>query len=653
MRSAWMLSACSTIFIVGCSVTQIATHTPTGTTGTGSSAGTGADLKGRVHGGQQPIQGAQVYLLELATNGYGNQSKSLLTGTGNVGINSWDYVITNSNGGFSIGAGEYTCDTGDQVYLYSLSGNPQVGGGNNTSAGLMAVVGQCLAGNTFSGLPPTIQMNEVTTVAAAYALAGFAKDATDMSGDSGAATGMANAAAAAGNLVNLGTGSAYATNPGGNGAVPQSEINTLANILAACINSSGAVTGPTNPTPCYTLFTNALSGGTTGTQPTDTATAAINIAHNPGANVGALWDLETSTAPFQPSLTSSTPNDWTLAVAYGGNGLFGPTNVAIDTTGNVWVTNSDGNSISEFSNLGGATLVTATGAGGLNSPFGIAIDATGYVWVTNHGGSGSISEFNSTGVAQSGVNGITGGTLNGPLGIAIDLSGNVWVANFGNSTVSEYDPGTAGFLTVPSGGGVDDPFYLAVDAGGNIWVNNWGGPSVTEFSGATATEYTGGGTAGLSEPVAIAVAGTGDIWIGNEGNTSPYDISILNGSGVTQTTGSTGLSGGGLDDPWGLAIDGADDVWLANFEGKSLSEFSPSQVPVTSATGYQGLWLNPSNQTLGPALNEPEGLAIDSSGNIWVADAGNNNVVEFVGAAAPVATPLVYATKNGLLGARP
>lgn len=111
-------------------------------------------------------------------------------------------------------------------------------------------------------------------------------------------TGIANAFSAIANLETLGTGVALAATPadsGGNGTVPQAEINTLANILASCINSS-----PTEGTQCPTLFSNATNAY--GTEPTDTATAAINIAHNPGANIAALWGLAPPLKGLLPTL---------------------------------------------------------------------------------------------------------------------------------------------------------------------------------------------------------------------------------------------------------------------------------------------------------------------------------------------------------------
>jgi len=242
---------------------------------------------------------------------------------------------------------------------------------------------------------------KVTTVAAAYSLSGFATDATDIAGSS--ATAVANAASSAANLASLTTGQALATTPGGNGTVPQDEISTLADILAECINSSG----PTSSS-CTALFSDAKSGGASGTMATDTATAAIYIAHNPGINLSTLvGDIGSSSDPFTDHL-SSAPHDWTIAVTYTG--------------------------------------------GGLNQPNGIAVDGTGNIWTANQGGA-SISKFSTTGVAAA-TNGYPNAGLSTPKGIAIDGLGNVWVANSGNNTVSEYNGST---FSSPSGGTLSTP----------------------------------------------------------------------------------------------------------------------------------------------------------------------------------------------------
>ena len=660
MRYAWCLLAGTVPFIAGCSVSSIVS--PDLLPPAGSPA-VYTPVHGVVHGGQQPIQGAEVYLFEVtpSASGYGQASTNLLKSTadthtgGTYGI----YVLTNSTGGFNIGSGDYACTSGTQVYLYSVGGN--AGFGANTAAGLMAVLGQCGANNSFAGLPSTINMNEVTTVATAYALAGFAIDAAHMSGSNTAlaGTGMANAAANFANLVNLGTGLAYSQPPSNtnNGtAAPQSEINTLADILAACVNTNGPGSGA-----CATLLGDAKSNGSSGTAPGDTATAAINIAHNPGANVSALFGLATATAPFQPILANPGPNDWTVAITYTASNLNGPSAVAVDAGGNVWLTNSDGNQINKFSPTGAVSFTSAVKSGGLDSPFGIAVDASGNIWVANVGNgsvkndNGNISEFSSTGTAKSGGSGFTGGGIFNPWGVAVDASGNIWIANLGGNSISEYVPGTGFTASSPlQGGGLNDPLGIAVDQSGNIWTVNTGGgsgggtsmseysPSQSKFLSQDPNGYSGGG---LHGPVLIAIDHGGNVWAANEfPQTGPNFVSAFSSS-TGEFVSSTGFGGGGLIDCDGIAIDGAGNVFVSNNAGNSISEFNSGGTAITGSNGYKGEQPYP--------LAAPQGMAVDLSGNLWVANEGDNTLRQFVGAAAPVVTPLVTGVINNTLGSRP
>jgi len=644
MRYAWRLLAFSTALMSGCSLAPIANHQPDASPS--PIAANAKPLKGRVHGGQQPIQAASIYMFALSNSTYGQASTSLLLSTGpdtQEDANGLYYVTTNSTGGFTIGVGDYACGTTtpQQVYLYSVGGDADFG--INTAAGLMSVLGQCTA-NEFLNLPGSIQMDEVTTVAAAYALAGFATDATDMSGSSTnlAATGMANAAAVAANLADLGTGFALTTTPAGNGTVPQSEINTLADILAACINSAGTGAG----SACNTLFANATADGTpTGLQPSDTASAAINIAHHPGANVAALYGLATPTAPFQPILTGASPyngpNDWTIAVSYTGGGLSEPGRVAVDAAGNIWTNNQNRSSISELSSTG-AALSGASGftGGGLDETASIAIDNAGNAWVTNSMGP-SLSEFTSGGIALSGSTGFKGGGLNNPFGLAIDSSGNVWVANYGPNCLSEFN--SAGGAISPStgftGGGLSSPSGVAIDGSGRIWAGNSSIASLSEFSSTGSAispsgGYTGGG---LSSPYSIAIDASGNIWLPNRSN--PAGLSEFNSSGSPQS-GSSGYSGGGISHPYDVAVDGSGNVWTVN-NSSVIAEVNSAGTAITGSTGYRA------------GLSGAEGIAIDGSGNLWTANAGSNTVSEFIGVATPVVTPIVAGVINNTLGTRP
>jgi sugar lactone lactonase YvrE len=591
-------------------------------------------LKGEVHGGQQPISGASLYLFAVtaSTSGSGQLSTSLLLNTTDTQAGTYGYyVTTNATGGFTIGVGDYACTSGQQVYLYSVGGTS--GFGTNSAAGLMAILGQCGSGNSFSNLPPSIEMNEVTTVATAYALAGFATDAAHVSGlnTATAKNGMANAALAAGNLAYLGSGQALTTTPAGNGTVPQREIDTLADILGSCINSGGPTSGS-----CSTLFSNATNNGANnGTQPTDTATAAINIAHNPGVNIGNLFALSPPTAPFQPSLINA-PNDWTIAVTYTGGGLSRPDGIAIDASGNVWAANSTGNSLSEFSPIGVPANLSPFSGGGLSNPEGIAIDASGNLWIANAGsGTGaSISEFSSTGSPTSGSSGDTGGGLNCPDSVAIDPSGFEWVANCADpGRISKFDStGTAvSSSSGYTGGGLSGPQSIAVDASGNVWTSNETNNSISEFNSSgsassPSTGYTGGG---LGLPSGIAIDPAGNIWVANGQNNSLGEFN----SGGTAVSGSGGYTGGGLNSPGFVAIDGSGNVWASNTGNSTISEFNSSGTPVSGSGGYES-----------SGLNVPLGIAVDGSGDVWLTNfaSGANSITEFVGAAAPVAaTPLV------------
>jgi hypothetical protein len=659
VRFVWTLLACSTLLISGCSVNSIANKSTDPLPVTAATM----SLKGRLHGGQQPIVGAQVYMYKVGNGGYGAGATSLL----NSG-----FVTTDSNGIFIIPNGSFSCGSGDQIYLYSTGGSPGPGNMNNPYAGLMSVLGDC--GN-FGNLPHSVQINEVTTIAAAYVFTPYASSPTNISGGNStqAAVGIANAAAAAANLVDLGLGTARTVPSGNNGTVPQSELNTLADILAACVNVSDATyEGPNhNSNACDTLTATATSDGTgTGAQPADTAQAAINIAHNPGKNVGALYGLATSTAPFQPILSGSSgydgPNDWTVAITYTGGSLHGPHGLAVDSAGYVWVANQGGACITQFNSNGvpgaengydgngddpsGCGNSITTG-GGISSPSYIAFDPTGqYIWIVNSSGSLTVFSF-ATGLgyesflsAYSGSSGYTGCGLSLPTELALDSSGNAWISNEGNSSISKFSLGSqgggAGGCSNYTGGGLATPTGIALDSSGHAWLPNNGANVLSEFnlSNGTPVTSTGYQFCGVQFGSAVAIAGNG-IWVANGV-----------GDSLTECNSSTGFSvasasGGGLNsNTSALAIDGLGNIWTANPSNNSISEFKSGGTAISGGNGYQA------------NMSGPSQLAIDPSGNVWVTDYSNgsgNSLTEFIGAAAPVVTPVSVAVKNNQLASRP
>ena len=583
--------------------------------------------------------GAHVYLLAANTTGYGQPSASLLqasvTGASDaIGA----YVTTDYAGHFTIPGG-FTCSATTQVYLYAL-------GGANSAAGLLAALGNCP--QTSELAPASYVVNEVSTVASAYAMAGFTADATHVSssGTPLATTDLANAFANAANLYAPTTGATIRTTPGGNGQVPSETVSTLANILASCIDSSGP-----NSAACSTLFANApsLTGSTwahgqsvTNSTPTDTATAAINIAHNPGANVATLWKLAAANTTFG-SILPAQPNDFTIGINFTGGGINGPYAAAIDAEGSAWFANLGNNTVSKLSPAGVALSPKLGYTNGTPiGPVGIAIDLSGNPWIAN-AVSSSLTKYQTSGALLSPQTGYAGGGLSLPQALASDALGNIWVANYAGSVSKFSNGGTP--ISSPfgyAGGGVSSPVAIAVDASGAVWVANTTStpPSVTKLSSAgagisPASGFIGGG---LTNPFSVAIDATGNAWIANFGGNSVTKMDT-NGNPISP---STGYLGGGLSLPFSIAIDGGGNAWIANAGAFSITELDSQGVAVSPSTGFQG-----------GVINGPQALAVDGSGNVWVANSGDITVTELVGAAVPVVTPLVTGIKNNTLGTRP
>jgi hypothetical protein len=568
----------------------------------------------------------------------------------NLDSNGNYYLTTDTSGDFN---GTYTCTVGTPLYAYALGGGSVYG--SNPAIGEMAVIGTCPA---YPDPFPQITMNEVTTVAAAYTMAGFALDAKDVSSDAGvssnptalqASTGIVNAFTNASNLVDLSTGTALTTTPVGSGGVPYQTLYSLANILASCIESSG---------PCTTLFSTATSNGTsTGTTATDTATAAIYIAQNPAANISTLWGLIPSSPPYTG--LSAQPNDFTVAIFWvpgggttGSGGPAVPKGIAVDGMGNVWVTDywtGSGNAFaSELSSTG---VVLASGGPSTGGPFypqGVAIDSAGNAWVATLSGiplsfTAEIVGLSSSGSALSTVETLTGGGLVSPTSVTFDSSGNIWAVN-GNNGVSAFVPttGSAIYTAGVNPTQLSGDAGIAADSSGYIWSTSSTYGKAVQLNGSSGSVAENVSIASTSSGLyASAVDSSGSVWISNA---SANSIIKVSGTG-TVLSPSGGYTGGGLNTPYSIAIDGKSNAWVANPASggtgySSITEFSNTGTPICSSNGFE--------QT--STLNYYQ-IAVDGSGDVWVA--GTGSLTEIIGAATPVVTPLATAVSTSSLGTRP
>jgi streptogramin lyase len=572
-------------------------------------------LSGLVHSGQQPISGASVDLYVAGTSGYGTGATSLLSGS----------VITDSDGKFSM-ASSYTCPSANaQVYVVASGGD--AGAGDNDSSVLMAALGSC----SDLGSDAVADVSEVSSVASVYALSAFMKPGTTAVGTSSTnVRGLVNAFSTVNNLIDPSKGTARATTPAGNGTVPQSTINALANIMAACVATKG-------DGACPQLFALATPAG--GTEPTDTLSALLDIALNPGNNVAKLAALQPATKVFQPALAGA-PSDWTLSIEYTGGGLDLPQLLAVDGSGNIWVPNSGSypGTLSEFSPTG-EPLSGANGfsGGGLNEPFAVAVDTAGNVWSANY--AGGVSEHTSSGAPLSGTTGFTAKLLVSPVALALDASGNVFTANSNNS-VTRLD--SAGSLTeqLTNIGGLNNPYSIAIDASQNIWVANYGSNSVSRFTSEGTPANSTGFMGYMSEPSGIAIDRNGNAWVANFNRAA---VSELSSTG-SLLSGSTGYATSAAVSS--VAVDGDNTVWTANTDG-SISRLSSTGASISPLkTGY-----------ISAAATAEVGIALDASGNVWTSDdnfgSGNSSIFEYIGAAAPTITPRQLAVKNKTIGKRP
>ena len=596
-----------------------------------TSTGLGQTLQGQVHGGSQAVTNSHIYLFAAGTSGYGGPSQSLLNPTfpGVSTDATGAYVTTDANGSFQI-TGAYSCTPGSQVYILATGGNPGLAPGViNPALKLMTALGQCPSSGTLARSIPAINVTEVSTVAAVYALAGFMTDATHLSssGSPLAATGIANAFLNVSLLADPGTGAARSITPFANGVAPASTIDTLANLISSCVNSTG------NSPTCNTLFTNAK--GLDGSIPADTVSALINIAHNPSANVAALFTLANANPPYQPSL-GAAPNDWTIAVTFYSDTMPGPYYPAIDAAGNAWIPSYPINTVNELTSYG-APISGFSGFTGnsLNQPYAIAIDAAQSAWIANYAYASTAyaSHFDANGASLG-----TTGCTNNCTAVAVDSNQHIWTAGSTGVTTVFYSKLPLGQFTVPTFAS-----GLAIDSTGNGWIvgsnrtlNKLTLPGTVTSFGETVTSTT------TNDLINIAIDSNDNIWFTSGKN---------NAIGHTDATGklispTTGYTGGGLTYPAQLAIDGSNRIWVANRDANSISAFHNDGTPITPSTGYKPSGQDPLDPSVvgHTGLQSPHGLAIDGSGNVWVTNFTSNSVTVFLGLATPVVTPISPTT---------
>ncbi len=322
-----------------------------------------------------------------------------------------------------------------------------------------------------------------------------------------------------------------------------------------------------------------------------------------------------------------------------------------------------GSNITGFSGDGGAATLAR-----LNAPSGVAVDSSGNIYVADFNNSrirkvdskGTISTFAGNGIASFGGDGgaATSAMLNGPISVAVDGSGNLYIADqlnnavrkvasngtittIAGTTVAGYNgdniAATTAQLNLPSG--------VAVDGSGNVYIADFGNQRIRKVSSTgTITTIAGTGVAGfagdngaataaqMSAPIAVALDKSGNLVICDQGNnrirqvTSSGTISTIAGSGVAGSTGDNGsATAAQLANPSGVAVDGSGNVYISDTVNQRVRKVSGGNIFNAAGIGTAG-FLGDGSAATKAELNGPFGLAVDASGNLYIADSRNQVV---------------------------
>ena len=522
-----------------------------------------------------------------------------------------------------------------------------------------------------------VTVNELTTIAAAYATAQLAANVKI----SGTSLQLKAAAGMAGNLVSPVTGSAskvITSPPNRNETNAWRSLGTLANLLVPCTRDDAA---------CAKLLS-ASTAGSNGT----TWTAAQQIARNPARNLKQLFALSNDAHVFTPYLTAkfgpSAASKWTrldaftLAVKLNASGrttsgkedcpFGGIGNIAFDLKGNAWMTNNVVQGTPDSAHCiivlrpdgrpakgeqGGPTS-PVTGGGIVGQGFGLGFDPSGRLWSGNFGwGStasmptidgttqgGGVSLFDGTGTAISGSYGYPGAVYR-VQGIVSDNRGNIWIAGYGNNIVQVF-PGGNPTSTYPvyKDPNNTEPFDIRLDANGDAWVSYTGTSAASKLhftaSGVQTLATVAVGSAG--NPKGVAVDQDGNVWVAAGKNNKVFAFD-------TNGTPLGGFDGGGLNGPWGVTVDSSGSLWAANFGGTTqidtkygithLCGFTATACPtggkpgdpLTPSTGFtlpsggapvrlhsgELLYGKEGPKTYKPLMRQTA-TEVDAAGNLWV-----------------------------------
>ena len=413
------------------------------------------------------------------------------------------------------------------------------------------------------------------------------------------------------------------------------------------------------PAGSYTVMVTGTDGSLTRTSAITLTVASpeFTIAATP-ASVSAIQGADATS-----TLTTTVFGAFSSAVTFSATGLplgatatFSPASIAAPGSGSSTLTLT-----TTSSTLTGSYLVTVTGTGGgitHTSTIDVTIRAASSSRViTTIAGDGTLSFSEDGGQA-------TAAGLADPSGVAIDGSGNIYIADTSSNRIRKVSAESGVISTVAgshstdgySGDGGDateailgNPEDVAVDGSGNIYIadtNNHRIRKVTASTGMISTvagngtgDYAGDGgdatAASLNSPLGVAVDGSGNIYIADMHNhrirkvtASTGVISTVAGNGDSTYSGDGGqASAASLYWPRGVAIDGSGNIYIADNGNSRIRKVTASTgvISTVAGNGTEG-YSGDDGQATSASFYTLKGVAVDGSGDIYIVDDWNHRI---------------------------